>query len=122
MVDSSVSRPKLPMYQEGEDITTFLTRFERIAHLLNVDETTYAVRLGSQLTGKAAEIYTTLPPEATGDYKLLKEALLKGFKKTADGYQFDFRCAKIRDGENYQQFSRSSNPVVSVLVGCFRGR
>ena len=48
-----VSRPKLPLLQDGEDINSYLNRFERVAELLNVRQDSYAVRLGSLLTGKA---------------------------------------------------------------------
>lgn len=72
---------------------------------MQIDETTYAVRLGSQLTAKFAEIYTTLPPKVTEDYKLLQDALLKGLQKTPDRYRLYFDSAKIHDGKNYQQFS-----------------
>lgn len=49
--DNYVSKPRLPQYQEGEDIASYLVRFERVAELLNVDRERYAVRLGSLLTG-----------------------------------------------------------------------
>ena len=48
--------PKLPIFKDGEDITSYLIRFEHIASLLNVDPGTYAARLGSLLTGKAVDI------------------------------------------------------------------
>ena len=50
-----------------------------------MDLASYAVRLGSLLTGKAAEMYTSLSADVTKDYKLLKKALLTGFNKTPDG-------------------------------------
>ena len=62
-----VSKPSLPLYREGEDISTYLTRFERIASLLNIDQDTYAVRLASLLTGKCVEIYASLTDEITCD-------------------------------------------------------
>ena len=101
----AVARPKLPTYTDGEDIASYFVRFERVADLLNISRDTYAVRLGSLLTGKPVEIYTSLSPEITQDYDLLKQALLKGFNKTPDAYRLDFRRAKIRVGENFQQFS-----------------
>ena len=104
-IPEAAARPKLPAYQDGEDIATYLTRFERVAELLQLDKGTYAVRLGCLLTGKAAELYISLSPEITSDYNELKKSLLTGFKKTSDGYRLDFRSAKIRDGENYTQFS-----------------
>lgn len=57
VVESSVDRLRLPTYQEGEDITGFLTRFGRVAQLLQIHENTLAVRLRSQLTGKVSELY-----------------------------------------------------------------
>jgi len=75
------------------------------ASLLDINEESYAVRLGSLLTGKAVEIYTSLSPEITADYKQLKRALLNGFNKTPNGYRQDFRAAKIKVGETYHQFS-----------------
>lgn len=98
-------RPNLPVYTEGEDIANYLVRFERVAALLNVDVDTYAVRLGSLLTGKAADIYTSLSPEITSKYECLKKALLRGFSKTPDGYRNDFRQSKIKTGESFQQFA-----------------
>ncbi|XP_037774824.1 uncharacterized protein LOC119571714 [Penaeus monodon] len=93
------------VYQEGEDFASYLIRFERVASLLDISEDSYAVRLGSLLTGKAVEIYTSLSPEITADYKQLKKALLNGFSKTPNGYRQDFRAAKIKVGETYKQFS-----------------
>ena len=107
------------MYQDGEDITTYLTRFERVAELLQLDVGTYAVRLGCLLTEKAAELYVSLSPEITRDYQELKRSLLAGFQKTSDRYRLDFRNAKIRDGENYTVFS-SLNTSIPELVGVFQ--
>ena len=56
--DPSVRGPKLPAYQESEDIAAYLTRFERIARLLKIEDDTLAVRLGSLLTGKTASLYS----------------------------------------------------------------
>ncbi|XP_076041374.1 uncharacterized protein LOC143025500 isoform X2 [Oratosquilla oratoria] len=101
----SVSRPQLPLLQEGEDIASYLNRFERIAELLKLSSDSYAVRLGTLLTGKAADMYISLSPEITKNYELLKKALLSGFNKTPDGYRVDFRNAKISPGETFLQFS-----------------
>ncbi|MPC71478.1 hypothetical protein E2C01_065756 [Portunus trituberculatus] len=97
--------PTLPVYQEGEDIATYLARLEIVAELLQLEPSMYAVRLGCLLTGKAANLYVSLSPETTKDYEALKMSLLTGSKKTSDGYRLDFCNAKIRDGENYSQFS-----------------
>ena len=99
--NTSARKPSLPEYKDGEDIATFLIRFERVAELLNIPQGQYAVRLGSNLTGRAAEIYTSLDSETTKTYNSLKQALLQGFSKTPDKYRLDFRNAKLQPGENY---------------------
>ncbi|KAK8382954.1 hypothetical protein O3P69_011484 [Scylla paramamosain] len=95
---SSVQGPELPTYQESEDVASYLT-------LLEVGESSLAVQMGSLLTRKAAELYSTLNTNTIGDFILLKQALLRGFNKTLERYQQDFRCNKINIGENYWQFS-----------------
>ena len=45
-IPEAAARPHLPVYQDGEDIATYLTRFERVAELLQLDVGMYAVRLG----------------------------------------------------------------------------
>ncbi|XP_063601110.1 uncharacterized protein LOC134777201 [Penaeus indicus] len=97
-------RPSLPVFHDSEDISLYLIRFERVADLLNIKKESYAVRLGSLLTGKAVDVYTSLSPEITKDYELLKKCLLDSFAKTPDGYRVDFRSAKIKPGETFKQF------------------
>ncbi|KAG0712585.1 hypothetical protein GWK47_018185 [Chionoecetes opilio] len=103
--DHLVSRPSLHAYHEGEDIASYLTRFERIADLLQLKEDSLAVWLGSLLTGDAAELYSTFDSDTIGNFLLLKQALLTGFSKTPEHYRLDFRNNKIWIGENYRQFS-----------------
>ncbi|XP_076053612.1 uncharacterized protein LOC143032622 [Oratosquilla oratoria] len=103
--DIFVKRPDLLTYQEGEDIASYLSRFERVANLLQVEEDSLAARLGSTLTGKAAELYSTFDLATISNFSLLKHALLTGFDKTPERYRLDFRNDKIRVGENYRQFA-----------------
>ncbi|XP_037784772.1 uncharacterized protein LOC119580748 [Penaeus monodon] len=91
-----IVRPSLPVFHDSEDISLYLIRFERVADLLNLKKESYAVRLGSLLTGKAVYVYTSLSPEITKDYGLLKKCLLDSFAKTPDSYKVDFRSAKIK--------------------------
>jgi hypothetical protein len=99
-----VEKPKLPVFREGEDIPSYFIRFERIADLLELERESLAIRLGSSLTGKAADIYASLSSDTTADYDLLKQALLRGFNKTCDTYRQDFRSAKIDPDDTYHQF------------------
>lgn len=48
-----------------------------MADFFNTKKESYAVRLGSLLTGKAVDVYTSLSPEISKDYDLLKKSLLQ---------------------------------------------
>ncbi|XP_076067759.1 uncharacterized protein LOC143040565 [Oratosquilla oratoria] len=102
--DIFVKRPDLSTYQKGENIASYLSRFERVANMLQAEEDSLAARLGSTLTGKAAELYSTFDLATISNFFLLKEALLTGFDKTPERYRLDFRN-KICVGENYRQFA-----------------
>ena len=99
------ARPKLPMFKEGDDIKSFIIRFERMADLLSIKKENWAVRLGAVLSGRAVDIFASLPPELTKDYDQLKKALLIGYNKTPETYRKDFRNARIGPNETYAQFS-----------------
>lgn len=75
-ISSVIDRPKLPTFKGGDDMTSFLIRFERDAELLNVNRNTYAARIKILLSGRAVDRYASLPLEATINYDTLKEALL----------------------------------------------
>ena len=100
---NNIEGPKFPLYREGEDISNFIVRFERIAALLNISQDSYAARLASSLTGKAVDIYASLTADMTENYQALKTALLVGFRKTPDTYRTDFNIARIWPDESYAQ-------------------
>ena len=104
-VAALADRPKLPQLRDGDDITSFFIRFERIAQLLNLDANSYAVRVGGLLSGKALSVYASLSDDITREYDSLKKALLTSFNKTPEGYRRDFRSAKISSDETYEQFA-----------------
>lgn len=99
-----VEKPRLPSYKDGEDMPAYLVRFERVCDLLELSRDSLAVRLGSLLSGKAAEIYSSLTPNVTGDYDRLKEAILKAYNKTYDTYRSEFRTSRIDSNVSYVQF------------------
>ena len=98
-------KPKLPEFRDGDDMNSFLVRFERIATLLEMEESAYVIHLGSSLTGRALEIFASLSDEITGDYKSLKSALLSGFNRNAEVYRSEFRSMRISSQETYEQFA-----------------
>ena len=67
----------LPKYVEGEDIDVFLRCFERLANLHKWPKPEWALRLVSQLTGKALDSYARLGEGESNDYDVIKKALEK---------------------------------------------
>ena len=90
--------------KDGDDIVSFIIRFERIA-LLKLTPESYAVRISNLLSGKSLKIYAALSPETTDDYNSLKAALLSVFNKTPESYRDEFRSARIGSSDTYQQFA-----------------
>lgn len=58
--------PKMPLYQQGEDIENYLLRFERMARTWHWPEDEWACRLVPLLTGKALEAYTAMDEGLSG--------------------------------------------------------
>ena len=104
IVDAAM-RLKLPVFKDGVDIVSFIIRFKRVAALLKLTPESYAVRMGSLLSGKTLKIYAALSPETTDDYNSLKAVLLNGFNKIPESYRDEFRSARVGSSDTYQQFS-----------------
>ena len=60
--------------------------------------------LSALLKGRALDVYSEMPPEQTGDYDRLKDALQKRYLLSADGFKKRFRSAKPERGETPSQF------------------
>ena len=102
--DDLLKMPKLPPFRDGDDITSYFIRFERMADMCKWPKATWATRVGLLFQGHAMKIYSSLPPAITKDYVQLKSAILRAYRRTPDQYRQDFRQAKISDHENYTQF------------------
>ena len=91
-------------FDDGDDLPSYLVRFERIAELSNWPPETWVIKLGSLLKGKALNFYVGFPPEITREYQLLKTNLLMAFKCTDGEYRRKFRNARLGPNETYVQF------------------
>ena len=98
---------KLPTFKDGDDISSYFCRFERICQMLSIPQTAYAVTLGTLLSGRAVDVYASLSVEVTKDYDRLKAALLLAYNKTPDSYRFEFKNHRIKRDETYQQYYES---------------
>jgi hypothetical protein len=83
---------------------SYIHRFEQYAKLEGWPENTWAIYLATLLKGKALDVYTRLPLEEAKNYKTLKEALLKRYEKTEEGYRKLFYSARPEGGEGQYQF------------------
>ena len=77
----------IPRLTEQDDIVSYLTMFERLMMAFEVKKERWAFKLASSLSGKAQKAYSALPAEEAGDYKLLKEAILRRYDITDESYR-----------------------------------
>ncbi len=93
--------PKLIVFQEGkDDMDAFILRFERYAVAQGWNrESEWAVNLGALLSGKGLHEYASMSATDANNYGKLKEAVLRAYQMTEDGFRQKLRSAKPRTGE-----------------------
>jgi len=97
--------PKMPCFDErSDDMDSFLHRFEVYADCQRWSNGQWAVYSSALLKGKALEVYSMLPVKYAQDYKILKDALLKRFNLTEEGFKQKFKSARAEVGEAPTQF------------------
>ena len=103
---STFRGPKIPVFEEGKDeIDSYLRRFERYATAQKWRPDVWATHLSALLKGKALDVYALMPVEKALDYAALKDALLKRYDMTEDGFKRRFRNCRPEPGETFVQFS-----------------
>ena len=97
--------PKIAPFQDGKDkLDSYLLRFERFARVNRWEDERWAGALSALLSGKALVVYSRLSEEAAVDYRQLKEALLKRYDLTEDGYRHKIRKSRPEPAEKPDQF------------------
>ena len=97
--------PRMPHFDEERDfMDSYLSRFERFAESQKWKRDDWATCLSALLKGRALDVYARLPPEQANDYEHLKEALLKRYRLSAEGFKTRFRSSKPDAGETPLQF------------------
>ena len=104
--DSGSARaPRLPNFIDGrDDLDAYIIRFERFAQTRNWHRDDWAVNLSALLTGEALTVYTRMAGDEAMDYCKVKEALLKRYRLTEDGFKSKFRDSDPVSGESPGQF------------------
>src|SRR6218665_1089767 len=97
--------PKLPPFEDGKDnMDAYLRRFEKYATIRKWENQEWAVYLSALLKGRALDVYARMPPEQYDNYEALKNALLKRYEMTEEGFRKRFHNSKPETGESPQQF------------------
>src|SRR5215469_13673362 len=96
-----------PFNEEKDKIDIYLEKFERIAKESNWDENLWTRKLAPSLTARANDVYVNLNEEDSKDYEKLKEALLKKYNLTENGYKKKFKESKpVNDEDTVQYIER----------------
>ncbi|GFS17940.1 retroviral-like aspartic protease 1 [Elysia marginata] len=103
--DASAKHPKLPHFQDGkDDLDIWLTRFERFAESNSWSRDKWSSSLCALLTGRTLDCYGRLSSEQAQDYDKVKQALMKRYDLTEDGYRRKFQSCKPAESESPDMF------------------
>ena len=104
-IGSMGSVPKLPSFDEKmDDLDAYLYRFEGYATMQGWPKERWASNLSALLKGNALQVFHRMSLDDSGDYELLKIALLNRYRLTDADFRNKFRQAKPQDGESLSQF------------------
>ena len=99
------SKPKLPPFVDGkDDLDSYLNRFERMARSKGWEQNEWAINLSALLTGRALEVYSRLDEQESQDYEKLRDALLRRYGLTGEGYRRKLRESRPDPDESPGQF------------------
>ena len=97
--------PKLqPFDDKNDDMDAFIRRFETYAVSLEWPKDRWAINLSALLHGIALDVYNRQSVNEVNNYEGLKEALLRRFMLTEEGFREKLRTAKPERGESFGQF------------------
>jgi len=92
-------------FEETKDnVDAFLHRFEIYAETQGWKKDQWTVYLSALLKGRTLEVYSRLPVKDAQDNGVLKDALLKRFNLTEEGFKQKFKTAKPETDEAPAQF------------------
>ena len=83
---------------------SYLKRFERFAETAMWPKDKWATNLSALLQGTALDVYSRLAPSDACNYDILRDALLKRYQLTEEGFRQKFRNSRQEVGETCSQF------------------
>jgi len=79
---------RMPYFDEEQDfMDSYLGRFEHFAESQKWNKSHWAMYLSALLKGRALDVFSMMPAEQANDYDKLKDALLKRYLLSADGFK-----------------------------------
>ena len=100
--------PELPdfhKFSSDDDITCYLSTFERMATAANKTKDQWPRLLEPYLTGKAQKAFHALSEEDKKQYDKIVQIILRHFQLTPEAYRIKFRTASKGPEETFEEFS-----------------
>ena len=98
-------KPTLQKLNKAEDIEHFLATFERIAKQQAWTQDVWSTQLAGLLTGKAMAAYASMSQEDSGDYEIMKRAILRRYNVTEETHRQRFRKERRSHEESYREWA-----------------
>lgn len=102
--DAAKNIRKVPKFQE-KSVDKYFPLFEKLAENLKWPQKVWLTMLQSVLTGKAAEVYSSLGVTESSDYDHVKSFILKEYELVPEAYRQKFRKYKKIDNQTFVEFS-----------------
>lgn len=94
-----------PKFDE-KNLEKYFLNFEKTAKMMKWHEDYWTLILQSQLTGKAADAYSSLSIDVSKDYQVVKATILRAYALLPEAYRQQFRKLRKNQRESYTDFSR----------------
>ena len=97
---------KLSAFDDSrEQVYAYIVRFERFAESQGWTPEYWATALSALLKGEALNVYYRLSQDDSSQYEEVKNALLKRYEFTEEGFRSKFRKDGLQKGESFRQFA-----------------
>ena len=107
---------KLTKLGEGDDVEAYLTTFERIMEVNEVNRERWQFQLAPQLTGKAQQAYAALTPDDAKSCDAVKTAILRRYNINEETHRQRFRGLKPKEDESPRELITRLQDLASRLT------
>ena len=98
---------KVAKLSDTDDIEGYLQTFERQMAAYEIEKSRWAFILAPQLSGRAQKAYMAMAPDESGDYHLIKKAILKRYDISEESHRRKFRERAHGKGESFSVLATS---------------